>query len=772
MSLLPFFIPTPSGFYLTNITNSCKFDKSVGNQHIYRTPVATGNRRLMTLHCAVKRGALNGGSGYQYFMGSTDGSGYDNGLHFGPNDNLRFNHAGNENTFGFTTTQVFKDTSAWYWITLILDTENATASERIRLYVNGSRVTSFSSYTATQNTDLNLGVTGWNQFFGLGYYGGAYGPFDGYIADVHWVNGLALDPASFGQFKDNVWTPKQYAGSYGTNGLHLEFKDSGSLGLDTSGNGNTCNVGGMSNPVQSADTPMNNYATLNPLDKSGSLTLTNANTRTSGGVQYTVRATMEAFGGAYFETSVESVGYLYVGLGTKDMPLSGGTSAYFYGAYHHSPNNLIYIYKAGTLMFNVSGTGWGIGYVWRFAYKNGNLWIGNASGWLDSSGGFTGDPAAGANPTMTGVPTSTLFPTFNNQSATYLFKSGAMGFTYTLPTGFKALCTANLDDPPFTNSKEGFEALTRTGTGVSTNVQTSNIPVSSGALVVSKARDAAEWWNWFDTERGAGKGLHSNQAVAEGTYTQELTAFLSNGYTVVNGLSEYGMNISGRSYVDYVIRKGAKYGIDVMTWTGDGTTPRSIPHSLGAVPEMGIVKCRSYAYQWPVYHKALPTAYALYLNSTNAQAIYAQDFPAAHTATHFVVGCSTDVNYYGQTYVAYLFRSIPGFSKVFGYTGNGSTDGTFVHLGFKPAFVLLKCTSNAGTSWGVFDMARDTYNPEIRYIFANESTVEQTSTSYYALDAVANGLKFRQTHTPINASGYTYIGIAFAQSPFKYANAQ
>jgi len=369
---------------------------------------------------------------------------------------IYFNASDQLVAFGSTSTAVFRDPTAHYII----------CWGPSGVWVNGVEV--IASLTTADLASAAIGYDGTNYF-------------DGVITRMAVCSGTD-EAANFTGIKRGVTYVKGYSVPYGAAGFDLRFANSGSLGLDSSGNGN--NFTPQGSPVQSIDTPTNNHCTLNPYDKNASLTLTNGNTRTSGGNQYTVRATFEAFDGLYFEMSAEAVNYLNAGLGTKLAPLAGAltSSAYFYGAYYHSENNLTYIWKAGSLLFQVSGTGWGTGNVWRFAYKNGNFWIGNASGWLNSSGGFTGDPAAGTNPTMTGIPTSALFPIFNNQSATFLFKSGATGFTYTVPTGFLSPSAVNLVDETIDTSGSFTGNASTDGPCVFTNGPLDTLTINGNAV--------------------------------------------------------------------------------------------------------------------------------------------------------------------------------------------------------------------------------------------------------------------------------------------------
>jgi hypothetical protein len=168
-----------------------------------------------------------------------------------------------------------------------------------------------------------------------------------------------------------------------------------------------------------------------------------------------------------------------------------------------------------------------------------------------------------------------------------------------------------------------------------------------------------------------------------------------------------------------------------------------------------------------VYSKEFPDAsYYMYLNSTAAQAVYNPFWNStAPTSSVFTVG---SIFGSGGTYVAYCFHSVDGFSKFGSYTGNGSTDGPFVYTGFRPSFILYKSSSNA-RNWGMNDAARNPYNVVDEQLLPNSSGTTSESNE---VDYLSNGFKLRSTDTNSNASGYTYIYMAFAENPFKYSNAR
>jgi hypothetical protein len=166
-------------------------------------------------------------------------------------------------------------------------------------------------------------------------------------------------------------------------------------------------------------------------------------------------------------------------------------------------------------------------------------------------------------------------------------------------------------------------------------------------------------------------------------------------------------------------------------------------------------------------------AYYLVLNLTDAQASNNVVWNStAPTSSVFTVGTGADQNGSGNTIVAYCFAPIAGYSAFGSYTGNGSTDGPFVFTGFRPRFVLIKCSSGSGAGWLIYDSARNTYNLVDLFLQANQSNAEAGNSTDNPLDFLSNGFKLRYSNTATNQSGETFIYMAFAESPFKYANAR
>ena len=302
-----------------NIENSCRFN-SGSSDNLSRTPSGAGNRKTFTLSWWVKRSKLGS---RQSIFNNTDGSGQD-GVYFDflADDTLLLGDygAGSWSSPKFETTQVFRDTSAWYHIVYAVDTTQSTQSDRVKIYVNGSQVTAFdTSDYPSQDAD-----TLWNRsdaiYIGTYTAGGNY--FGGYLTEIVNIDGQQLLPTSFGEFDSTtgIWKPKkigqQFAagGGAGTNGFYLDFKDSSNLGNDLSGNNNDFTVNNLTSIDQATDTCVENYVTLSPL-----ATTTTQGTVSQGNLEFdrsgssdgwvSILSTIAASSGKYYaEVKIIDVG--------------------------------------------------------------------------------------------------------------------------------------------------------------------------------------------------------------------------------------------------------------------------------------------------------------------------------------------------------------------------------------------------------------------------------------------------------------------------------
>ena len=306
----------------------------------------------------------------------------------------------------------------------------------------------------------------------------------------------------------------------------------------------------------------------------------------------------------------------------------------------------------------------------------------------------------------------------------------------------------------------------------------------------------------FDSVRGTtGQSLDTAATTAEGTWNGAaasdygyVSAFNSNGFSVNDGaIATTGgyVNYATRTYVAWQWKAGGSAvsntngsitssvsanttsGFSVVTYTGTGANA-TVGHGLGVAPSMIIIKGR-FATNWSVYYASIPNATTsiLILNSTGAAVGSLPTYwnSTAPTSTVFSLGSDSNINSTNSAgLVAYCWAPIAGYSAFGSYTGNGSADGPFVYLGFRPRFIMFKDSTNASTNWIVQDTSRFTYNLITGALLANTSASEYSTG--YDVDILSNGFKIRRSGGDTNQSGAAIIYAAFAENPFKYALAR
>jgi hypothetical protein len=756
-------------------------------------PVASAGTQW-TLSMWVKRGTLGTQTDLFSFV-STAGSAQQAGIQFDSNNNIRWwQYVSPSYAFQKITTAVFRDPSAWYHLVFVYDTTLATAADRCQVWVNGVRLTAFSTSTdPTQNLVTyykngthypHLGAENRNA-------SSALSPFDGYMTEVNFIDGQALTPSSFGETSlvTGVWQPKRYTGTYGTNGFDIDFSDNSAataaaIGKDYSGNGNNWTPNNISVtagvtfdsmldvPTQFGDggNGRGNYVVFNPVNVSGggTTTITDGSLATSVGSTTTYGKVLGSIGMStgkwYWEVTVTAVGGAgNIGIGDGTAPSAsfglGGVAGEI--AYQSSGNKYT----------NNSGTAYGASYTT-------NDVIGVA---YDADAGsitfYKNNASQGA---ITGF-SGTKFPAVGSGGGTnpqYAANFGQRPFTYTPPSGFKALNTQNLSTPTILRGNQYFDVSTWSGNASTRSIV--NDAAMQPDLVWIKKRGGGTTptrdHRLFDAVRGATLYLSSNATGAEITETDGLTAFNSNGFTLGASDGVNGTTGGTGTYVGWQWKEGATQGFDIVTYTGTGAN-RTVSHSLGVTPSMIIVKARnlpnSIARSWSVWHTALAATEVIFLNQTSAKQTGATTYwnSTLPTSSVFSLGDEPTVNGAVGTvgeYVAYLFSEVAGFSKFGSYTGNGAADGPFVFTGFRPRFVMWK-RSDATANWFLMDSSRTPANPVNLELYADQSNAEVTFTD---CDFVSNGFKLRTSDSSRNASGGTYIFAAFAENPFKNALAR
>ena len=776
------------------IDRSLRFN-SADTPYLSRTPSTTTDRKTWTYSTWIKRVKLSSAS--QIFFG-WNGTNTSTVFQFTSSDNLElYNYAGAYYAPRLITNQSLRDLSAWYHIILVWDADNATSSDRQRIYINGQRVTSFS--TESYSNDIAYGINVASYPHGIG--GGVGTDFDGYMAETNFIDGQALTPSSFGFFdnqRDFTWKPKKYSGTYGTNGFYLKFGDNSStstLGKDSSSNGNNWTPNNFSVTAGAdndslVDSPTNygtdtgvggevrgNYCTLNPLKNFG-ITLTNgnldgaSNTSTRASIYGTIGVSSGKWYWEVKQNSVSGVNALSIGIANKNGTITDGAGAtsnewiYYGQSGQKVTNNILTAYGASFTTGDIIGVAFNADAGTLVFYKN-NTSQGTA---------------------FTGLTSGPYFPAIgdggNSNAQSWTANFGQRPFAYTAPSGFKCLCTTNLSTPTIKKPSSYFDAVTYNG---NTSTQTISGLGFSPDLVWLKSRSTSSTNHYLmDSVRGASQSLYSNSTAAEGSSGAILTSFNSNGFSLgadieVNGVtrtyvawawdagSSNATNNSGS--ITSTVRANPQTGFSIVGYTGNGTAGATVGHGLGTSPSMIITKKRSTATssQWTVGFSALGWNKYILLNTTGAAATDSNVWNSAPTSSVFYLGTDIWNNQSGQTTIAYCFAEIEGYSKFDSYTGNGAADGPFVYCGFRPRWVMVKMSSSTG-DWYIFDTARDSFNATQLGLIPNSSQADGTYTGWG--DVTSNGFKIRRTDAAWNTSGGTYIFAAFAETPFKNARAR
>ena len=764
-------------FYDYEIENSARFNDN-DLAYMYRTPSSATNRIKWTYSVWVKRANLSSGS--HVFLSAYSPPYYftycgfeNNSIVFGSYDLI------STGWIDFVqSTDVMRDSSAWYHLVWVYDSANATTSNRVKLYVNNKLITSFlsanyptSSYAGWINNTVQHSVGS------LNFNNSRQGYVDGYMSQVAFVDGQALDPTSFGEDKNGVWIPKDVSGlTFGTNGFYLDFSNSGALGTDVSGNANNFTSSGLTSSDQVTDTPSNNFATLNALLTTSISDGNLYHTYISGTYDSAVSTLSVTSGKWYAECTITKNG-TYPGFGIVEADAAIATN----------PSNVNYIGST-----NGGGYGFYPGLGW---YRNQTLLQSNTTS--ISTGSVIGLALdLDSSPrTIKVYDDGTLIDTLSNidlPSAGYIFGTsiytgnssaagrwnfGQTAFVHTPPTDHLALSTANLPEPtigPNSDIKpeDCFATVLYTGNGTA---------IGSGGKVITgvgfqpdmvwiKNRDAADSWMVFDSVRGATKYLSLNSTADEATSTESLTSFDADGFTLGN---QNAVNTNTENYVAYCFKITAGF-FDIQNNLGTGVA-KTVAHDLGVVPAFIINKAydRGTGSNWPVYCEAWPVPDPetdnQILNGTLAiidDSTMWND--TAPTSSVFSVGTNV-TNLNGVNSIVYLFANVPNFCKIGYYEGNGSADGAFQYLGFSPILHINKRT-DAAASWNIYDTKRSPYNPMDKQLFLDSPNVENT-TSGGIKDALSNGVKLRGTGSTTNASGGDYITLSIGTSS-KYSNAR
>jgi hypothetical protein len=790
-------------------------------KYLTRTPSVDGNRKTWTFSAWIKRGKIDA---VQCFMGSNQ----DSPFQFTSDNKILLVIPAS--TQSIKTTRLYRDTSNWFHIVVMCDTTQATASNRLKIYTNGVLETSLDATTyPTQNVDTGYNTTSYKMFFGANRDSDLLG-FDGEMTDFYWVDGQALDASYFGQTNATTgqWIPKSPAavrtgvGSFGTNGCYLPFNNRAStttLGYDyktaARSSNNDWTLNNMSVTDGFPDGYDNNFCTFNTNSFFDARTFSDGNLRISGGNDGLANYGLTS-GKWYWEMQRTNTGV---------TPHWGIVST----NYNRGGDSLINGTYAGCILIrNDYSTGdvngqfqnaFGISSISSELGTPGSTANGDILSFhldLDASpktfkiykNGSSGTPIMSRTFNFETV-NGNLYQIFpyarNNSGAETLFNfgQGSTGsnysdgngygkFNYQPPSGFLSICEKNIANPTITNPKLHFDVLTYTGNG--SYPRTITGLAFQPDFVWLKNRNVGYYHQTYDAVRGTGTGggvIYTNVTdVSDDTY--KLSSFNSDGFTLNS--SHTAVNGSGEGVVAFCWKAGngtvtntagtitstvsvnAAAGFSIVKYnTGSNSGAYTVGHGLNAIPKFIMVKgaYNSVAYNWDIYHVSSGANKRYNINSNSGEYVQAEAWNNTTPSSTLIYQNNNGNSYYGanKDMIAYCWAEVKGFSKFGYYVGNGSSDGPYVSLGFKPRFLMIKRLDTTG-DWCMYDTARTPNNVVNIQVFANANSSEGTIGGGTFVDILSNGFKCRNAADDKNNASGQYIYMAWAESPIDFANAR
>lgn len=740
-----------------NPEHSLRF-RGAASAYIEKTLGAPTNRNLGCISLWIKRGTLSAAQGI-FAAGSDDNN--KTVLRFAADDRLEFiSIAGAASQGNVFTARVFRDPSSYVHLFIKFDFSNGTAGNRLLIWVDGVSSTLTVS-SAITGANLHLWNTASIHRFMRSI--GTVQQGDGYLSRVCFIDGVDLSPSSFGEVSATTgeWVSKSQSAikavvdAGGANSFMLDFNDGTSLttlGNDFSSKNNDWTLNNHSitagvNYDWMIDVPGNSFCTLNPLATAVQPVAGNLQMNSSS-ASYSGLASIQIPVGKWYWECIQTAGSAFLMAGIVRAGLAAASPFW--------QSNVGYAYYAATGEKFNNGAGAAYG-----AAVAVNDVVGVA---FDATAGtltfYKNNVSQGV--AFTGLTQADFFPAIGNGSGvahTNNVNFGQRPFAYTPPTGFQSLCQANLPEPTIAKGSDQFNIALATGASIKA---TTEALFPGNFLEWIKDRANANNHQLIDTVRGTGAVLQSNTTAAETTYSAPSGssvgwAWKAGGAAVANNAGSIASQVSANT----------TSGVSVVTFTSQVAASQTIGHGLGIAPKLIITRWRDAVDAWYVYHGERGNTKNLRLNTADAEFTSASIWNnTSPSSTVFTLGSGFSSVH---AMAAYCFAEVPGYSKISSYVGNGSADGPFVYCGFKPKFILIKRV-DAAADWVIWDAARAPINAMDGILFSNLTNAETTG---YAFDVTANGFKIRTASaTNQNASGGTYIFAAFAEVPFKYANAR
>ena len=757
-------IPSSGGY---EIDQSLRFNDD-DSAYLSKTFASAGNRKTWTWSAWVKRGNLVGSGTRQSLFSNTGSSHTTFGdIRIDPGDDL---HVGTYTTQLALTSALLRDPSAWYHIIVVMDTTQGTVSNRLKIYINGveQSLAVDNRSSLSQNTDYGINSASEHAIGRMEQDNNWY--LDGYLGEVNFIDGTAKAPADFGETGDyGEWKPIEYSGSYGTNGFYLPFKQDYTVeGFSTvtyKGNGGTQYIGGTSfQPDLTWLKERSSTSSHGLFDAVRGVTTVLRSDNT--GADETQANYLNAFNTDGFtvgdDGSVNQSGETYVGwnwdmdAGTrKKLPISVNGTIKHVTAQSKVPSSSSSIYApSGNANYLQIG-------------EDGDIDLGGDNFTIEfwvkaGSGNFFSGYSGGHNVYFSKTGTST--------GDIYIATSAAAN-----PAQITSITWANWNHIALVRVNNVFTAYVN---GSSQGTATLSGTLSSTAFRIGRnGTDSADGSGYFDEIR------ISNTARYTGNFTTTTTAFTEDANTLalIHSLARDdstsivdGGAIKVNGSINSIVMANPSYGQSIVSYTGIGDADQAytIGHGLSSAPEMIIVKARTEAGKsWQVYHEGVdassPQNYRLKLNATDARETQSTGNSWQNTAptnSVFTVGNGSWVNENTKAFIAYCFHSVTGYSKFGSYQANDNTTGPTITTDFKPAFVMIKCTSDGGSDrdWTMFDNTRSPTNTINLNLKANESSAENANSRVPLIDFNDTNFQLRSSHGETNGGSETYIYMAFA----------
>ena len=791
------------------IEKSLRFNKTESAK-LSKTFSSDGNLRTFTFSSWCKISSIT--SSRSIFSGSKSGVGFFK-FQFRDDDRFEVNTSEGGDSTQLITTAKFRDTNAWYHVVVAFDSTQSTSTDRCKLYINGTLITAYDTGTyPPQNTQTTVGSAGEHN---IGNQVGTSRYFDGYMAEVNFIDGIQLDPSHFGytEFQTGIWRPKGYFGSYNANGFRLDFLDNSgvsatTIGKDRSGQGNdftpsnfsvSAGEGNDSFDITPTKQSFASYETNDPVTDAGS-----GKSYRQGG--YTVYNTGAIHAAGRSSFPVNS-GKWYAEFKLATYSSRHGSTPYVGAARVEwlFEDFQTWIGNIGTAM-NASGA----------TYRNSNSFSGNGVSYsagdiisvaIDLDNGKQIWWAKNGTYINSGNPATTtgghnIDPL--SQSGYYVFATsgwastsqweanfGQRPFSYSVPAGFKTLQVDNLPDKTLSiiRPQKHFGTLLYTATG---NAMTVTGLDFKPDLIWQKRRDStggSHFHYWFDSVRGGRYILQSNTTQGNGDSGDDNNIVFRDGGFDMAATSGGQGNGTGGTYAAWCWKAGGnsntfnvdgkgyasasaagitegnlaitgasinrEAGFSIVKFTANNNASATIGHGLNSKPKFVIVKDAANSDDWQCKYIDDNIYVALNTNQGSSTAY------GSYTATDTLINLGYTWNNGSGTHVAYSWTEIPGYSKFGVFKGNGSDDGKFIFTGMRPAWVLIKNISSGSTDWIIKDATIDTLNVMNKALKANTGDAEFASLS--GVDFYGNGFKIRNNGSFTNGNNDNYFYMAFAE---------